>query len=161
MILSRSLRKKSPFRHSIAPNIFPFNACRAYSNGRDLGNAADTNNELRKHRVHRPLLLAENLGRDQSAINKGHIQTCCTIVSVVVLGRFFRYIIILFHLRLFVAICPTGMERKTHFLQTPCQKGLFLSKMRLNITKHVFKMKYLLLFICVCTKRCICSCIHK
>ncbi len=32
---------------------------------RDLGNAAETNKlmELHKHRVHAPLLLAENLGR--------------------------------------------------------------------------------------------------
>ena len=36
----------------------------------DLDNAAETM-ELRKHRAHAPLLLAENLGRGQSAINTG------------------------------------------------------------------------------------------
>ncbi len=33
VILSRILHKKQPFRHGIAPNVFPFHACRPYSNG--------------------------------------------------------------------------------------------------------------------------------
>ena len=39
----------------------------------DLGNVAEktTTMELRKQRAHTPLLLAENLGWGQSAINKG------------------------------------------------------------------------------------------
>ncbi len=32
VILSRILHKKGPFRHGIAPNVFPFHACKLYSN---------------------------------------------------------------------------------------------------------------------------------
>ncbi len=56
VILSCILRKRSPFRYSITPDVLPFNACRAYTQPKQT-------TELRKYRVHPPLLLAKNLGR--------------------------------------------------------------------------------------------------
>ncbi len=56
-------------------------------------------------------------------------------------------------------------RHEKHSMQKPCQNGLFLSKIQLNITKHVFKMKvaaynnsvitHFQRFICVCTNSCI------
>ncbi len=50
----------------IAPNVFPFHACRTCSNGLKPKQTI----ELGKHRAHAPLLLAEMLGHGQSAISK-------------------------------------------------------------------------------------------
>ncbi len=92
MILSRILRKESPFRHSIAPNVLPFHAPGPWP----LVTQSKQTMGLRKHRVHAPLRLAEKLGRGQSALNKGQrsIQkfNYCTIVSIVKFREIFRYI---------------------------------------------------------------------
>ncbi len=83
--------KKSPFQHSVAPNVFPFTPVGQIATAKDLSNAVETV-ELRKQRVHAPLLLAENLGwsecnKQRSAFN---IETYCTIVSVVKCRKIFR-----------------------------------------------------------------------
>ena len=63
-ISSHILHKKSPFRHGIAPNVFPFHACRAYSNSAgNLVTQPKQRIELCKHRAHEPLLWVEKLHR--------------------------------------------------------------------------------------------------
>ncbi len=37
---------------------------------------------------------------------------------------------------------PCRHEKEKHSKRRPCQSGLFLSKVRLNITQHLFKMKW-------------------
>ncbi len=45
--------QKSPFRHGIVHNVFPFHACRARKTAQDFGDAAQTNHWI----IERALLL--------------------------------------------------------------------------------------------------------
>ncbi len=61
--------QEKPISAQHCPDVSLFMPVGHIATTRDLGNAAETI-ELRKHRVHAPLLLAENLDRGQSAIYK-------------------------------------------------------------------------------------------
>ncbi len=97
LMLSSILHSQSPFRHGIGRSVFPFHACRAYSNV--SGPRWRSQNKWWNYvNIPATVLLAEKLDRGQSAINKSQrsiLKGICTIVSVVKHKEIYLYIIIL------------------------------------------------------------------